>query len=211
MIIAIDGPAASGKSSLAKRISAHLGVPHLNTGSLYRAVARDLIRGGLDLTDVKAAQHTAQSLDATTLNDSALGGRDYGEAASVVAAIPEVRQGLLNLQRAYITAARRESGAVIEGRDIGTVICPDAEAKLFITASLEQRARRRYLELKSRGETVDEEAVLADLKKRDERDQSRSISPLRPSTDAYLLDTTKLDIEAAFKAAVDFIGAVARR
>lgn len=100
---------------------------------------------------------------------------------------------------------------MIEGRDIGTVICPDAEAKLFITASLEQRARRRYLELTSRGETVAEEAVVADLKKRDERDQSRSISPLRPSTDAYLLDTTKLDIEAAFKAAVDFIGAVARR
>jgi cytidylate kinase len=211
MIIAIDGPAASGKSSLARRIAAHRGVPHLNTGSLYRAVARDLIRDGLELCNVKAAQHAALSLDASTLNDSALGARDYGEAASVVAAIPEVRQGLLHLQRAYIAAARRESGAVIEGRDIGTVICPDAEAKLFITASLEQRARRRYLELTSRGETVAEEAVLADLKKRDERDQSRSISPLRPSTDAYLLDTTKLDIEAAFKAAVDFIGAVARR
>jgi CMP/dCMP kinase len=211
MIIAIDGPAASGKSSLARRIAARLGVPHLNTGTLYRAVARDLIRKGQDLTDVKAAQQAAQSLDATSLNDPVLEGNDCGEAASVVAAIPEVRQALLGLQRAYIAAARRESGAVIEGRDIGTVICPDAEVKLFITASLQQRARRRYLELKSRGDAVHEEAVLADLKKRDERDQSRSISPLRPSTDAYLLDTTKLDIEAAFKAAVDFIGAVARR
>jgi CMP/dCMP kinase len=211
MIIAIDGPAASGKSTIAKRVAAHLRVPHLNTGSLYRAVARDLIRSGADIKDAKAAQRAALSIAPESLGDSKLEHAEYGEAASVVAAIPEVRQALLGMQRSYISAARRESGAVIEGRDIGTVICPDAEAKLFITASLEARARRRYLELNARGETADEDAVFADLKKRDERDQSRSISPLRPSTDAYLLDTTKLDIEAAFKAAVDFIGAVARR
>lgn len=211
MIIAIDGPAASGKSTIAKRVAAHLRMPHLNTGSLYRAVARDLLRSGGGLTDVKAARQAALSLRADTLGDAALEGGEYGEAASVVAAIPEVRQALLGMQRAYILAARRDSGAVIEGRDIGTVICPDAEAKLFITASLEVRARRRHLELKARGAAVEEDAILADLRKRDERDQSRSISPLRPSTDAYLLDTTKLDIEAAFKAAVDFIGAVARR
>jgi cytidylate kinase len=211
MIIAIDGPAASGKSTLSRRIAVHFGLPHLNTGSLYRAVARDLIRSKQDLSDVKAAQRAAQMLDTESLNDSFLLRDDCGEGASIVAAIPEVRQALLGLQRAYITAARRESGAVIEGRDIGTVICPDADAKLFITASVEARAHRRYIELTARDEDVTEAAVLADLKKRDERDQSRSISPLRPSTDAYLLDTTKLDIEAAFKAAADFIGAAARR
>ncbi len=211
MIIAIDGPAASGKSSLAHRIALHYNVPHLDTGALYRAVARDLLHANVALDDVNAAAAAASQIDLKSLVDAGLRSRELGEAASIVAVIPEVRTALLAVQRNFIAKARAERGAVIEGRDIGTVICPDAERKIFIVASVEERARRRYKELVERGEPADETAILAELKKRDERDKSRPVAPLVQAPDAYLLDTTKLDIEAALRAAVDYIDAAGGR
>ncbi len=202
MIIAIDGPAASGKGTLAKRIAAHYGLRHLDTGSLYRAVARDTLADGGDLTDANAAALAASRLDVATLSDPALRGAGLGEAASVVARHPEVRAVLLEYQRAF---ARGEPGAVIDGRDIGTVICPDADVKLFITATPEERAHRRFLELMQNGTKIKESEVLADIRARDERDRTRGASPLRQADDAVLLDTTNLDIDAAFRAAIDLI------
>lgn len=202
MIIAIDGPAASGKGTLARRIAQHFGLHCLDTGSLYRAVARDVARMGLRLDDTWAAVAAARGLDPATLDDPALRGPKAGDAASVVARIPEVRAALLAYQRAF---ARRPPGAVIDGRDIGTVVCPDADVKIFVTASAEERARRRHVELQARGETVDYAAVLADIRARDARDMGRSQSPLARAADAILLDTTELDIEAAFDAAVGSI------
>jgi len=202
MIIAIDGPAASGKGTLAKRIAAHYGLRHLDTGSLYRAVARDTLADGGDLTDANAAALAASRLDVATLSDPALRGAGLGEAASVVARHPEVRAVLLEYQRAF---ARGEPGAVIDGRDIGTVICPDADVKLFITATPEERAHRRFLELMQNGTKIKASEVLADIRARDERDRTRGASPLRQADDAVLLDTTNLDIDAAFRAAIDLI------
>jgi cytidylate kinase len=202
MIIAIDGPAASGKGTLAKRIAAHYGLRHLDTGSLYRAVARDTLADGGDLTDASATAMAASRLDVATLSDPALRGAGLGEAASVVARHPEVRAVLLEYQRAF---ARGEPGAVIDGRDIGTVICPDADVKLFITATPEERAHRRFLELMQNGTKIKESEVLADIRARDERDRTRGASPLRQGEDAVLLDTTNLDIDAAFRAAIDLI------
>lgn len=199
MIIAIDGPAASGKGTVAKRLAAHYGIGYLDTGMLYRAVARDLMRAGAGPDDATAAALAARALDHATFDDPDLRSREMGEGASRVAAIPEVREALLVLQREFPIG---RPGAVIEGRDIGTVIFPDAGAKIFITASLTERARRRHLELSAAGEGVTEAMVLADLARRDERDQNRSVSPLRMAADAHLLDTTKLDIETAFFAAV---------
>jgi len=204
MIIAIDGPAASGKGTLAKRIAAHYGLRHLDTGSLYRAVARDTLADGGDLTDASAAVTAASRLAVATLSDPALRGAGLGEAASVVARHPEVRAVLLEYQRAF---ARGEPGAVIDGRDIGTVICPDADVKLFITATPEERAHRRFLELMQNGTKIKESEVLADIRARDERDRTRAASPLRQADDAVLLDTTNLDIDAAFRAAIDLIEA----
>jgi cytidylate kinase len=204
MIVAIDGPAASGKGTLAKRIAAHYGLRHLDTGSLYRAVARDTLAHGGDLTDASAAAMAAARLDVATLSDPALRSASLGEAASVVARYPEVRAVLLAYQRNF---ARGEPGAVIDGRDIGTVICPDADVKLFITATPEERAHRRFLELVQSGTKIKESEVLADIGARDERDRTRGASPLRQSEDAVLLDTTNLDIDAAFRAAIDLIEA----
>jgi cytidylate kinase len=208
MIIAIDGPAASGKGTLAQRLALRYGLPHLDTGSLYRAVARDVLAAGHRLEDAAAGERAARSLDHTTLSDRGLRGARMSEAASVVAAHPQVRAALLDMQKEF---ARRPQGAVVEGRDIGTVVCPDADIKLFVTADIEERARRRYRELLARGEQVTLESVLEDLRKRDERDSSRTISPLRRAPDAHLLDTTKLDIEAAFFAAVRLIDAAIGR
>jgi cytidylate kinase len=208
MIIAIDGPASSGKGTLAERIALHYGLDHLDTGMLYRGVARKLMETGEDLGDTAAAERAARSLDLARLNDPALRARRMGEAASVVAQIPAVREVLLEMQRGF---TERRAGAVVEGRDIGTVIFPDADVKLYITADLGERARRRYQELIARGETTTEEAVYADLEKRDRRDQSRTTSPLRMAEDAHLLDTTKLDIETAFFAAVRLIEAAMGR
>lgn len=204
MIIAIDGPAASGKGTLGKRIAAHYGLVHLDTGKLYRAVARDTLARRGDPSDAEAALAAAKALDPKTLDDLALIDSKLGEAASIVASHPEVREELLAYQRAF---ARRKPGAVLDGRDIGTVICPDAEVKLFVTATPEERARRRYRELKQAGMGVSEAEVLADIKRRDERDRGRATAPLRRAEDAVLLDTTNLDIDAAFRAAIDLVDA----
>lgn len=202
MIIAVDGPAASGKGTLAKRIASHFGLAYLDTGALYRAVARDVTKAGFRLDDPWAAVAAARGLDPSTLADPALREAHVGEAASIVARIPEVRAALLGYQRAF---AARPPGAVLDGRDIATVVCPDADAKLFVTASPEERARRRHAELAGRGEEVAYETVLAYIRARDARDADRRAAPLRMAADADLLDTTELDIEAAFDAAVGLI------
>jgi CMP/dCMP kinase len=208
MIVAIDGPAASGKGTIAKRVAAYYGLAHLDTGGLYRGVARDTLAEGGELSDAAITAAVASRLDPKTLDDPALRRPGLGEAASIVARHPEVRAVLLNYQRAF---ARQKPGAVIDGRDIGTVICPDADVKLFVTATPEERARRRYLELKQGGTQTSEADVLADIRRRDERDRTRSASPLRQAKDAVLLDTTNLDIDAAFRAAIDLIEAAMGR
>jgi CMP/dCMP kinase len=202
VIIAIDGPAASGKGTLARRLAAHYGLPHLDTGLLYRAVARALMDFGHPLDDETAALRAAQALDPGHLDDTDLRGREMGEAASVVAAIPAVRAALADWQRAF---CRRPEGAVLDGRDIGTVICPEADVKIFVTATPEERARRRFQELAARGDATSLEAVLADIHRRDARDAGRATAPLRAAEDARLLDTSLLDIEAAFRAAVAIV------
>jgi CMP/dCMP kinase len=202
MIIAIDGPAASGKGTLAKRLAAHFGLPHLDTGLLYRAVAGALIERGLPLTDEAAAVAAAQGLRAGTLQNPELRGAAMGEAASVVSAYQPVRDALLDFQREF---AGQAAGAVLDGRDIGTVVCPLADAKLFVTATPEERARRRHLELVARAEAAEFTAILDDIRRRDERDMTRSAAPLRPAEDAMVLDTTYLDPEAAFRAALDLV------
>jgi CMP/dCMP kinase len=194
MIIAIDGPAASGKGTIARRIAAHYRLPHLDTGLLYRATAAALIAEDRDLHDEAAAVAAARGLGLTDFNDATLRTRQMGEAASVVAAMPRVRAALIDAQRAF---AGRPGGAVLDGRDIGTVICPDAEVKIFVTASASARAQRRALELIQRGEKADYQAILADIIRRDARDSSRTAAPLRPADDAVLLDTTHLRIDAA--------------
>jgi cytidylate kinase len=199
MIIAIDGPAASGKGTLAKRVAAHFGLPWLDTGLLYRAVARDVLKAGKKLEDVEAAAAAAASLGAGALNDPNLRGNGIGDAASVVGRIPQVRAALLKLQQDF---AAQPGGAVLDGRDIGTVICPQADVKIFVTASPEVRARRRFLERTARGEATTYEAILQEIRRRDERDMERAAAPMRPAADAFLLDTTNLDIEAAFNTAV---------
>jgi cytidylate kinase len=208
MIIAIDGTAAAGKSTLARRIARHYGLPHLDTGALYRAVARDVMGAGHELTDVNAAAAAASHLDPATLSDPNLRLKGNGEAASVVAAIPEVRAELLAFQRNF---AGQPGGAVVEGRDIGTVVCPGADAKIFVTASLESRAHRRFAELTGYGVVTTGETVLREIEERDRRDRERPISPLRPAEGALLLDTTELDIEKAFAAALELIDKVASR
>jgi CMP/dCMP kinase len=202
MIIAIDGPAGSGKGTLAKRLAGHFGLPHLDTGLLYRAVALSLIDAGLPVSDASAAARAAASLDIARLDSSRLKGRGMGDAASIVSAYQPVRDGLLALQRRF---AAQPGGAVLDGRDIGTVVCPEADAKLFVTATPEERARRRHLELLSRNEGAEFEVVLADIRRRDERDSTRSAAPLRPADDAVILDTTTLDADAAFAAALGIV------
>ena len=208
MIIAIDGPAASGKGTLARRLAAHLGLPHLDTGLLYRATARALIDHGHDLSDRTAAISAARSLALTDFDEALLRGREMAEAASVVAAIAEVRGALIDMQRSF---ASRPGGAVLDGRDIGTVICPEAACKIFVTASDDARATRRALELRARGEKVDYGAVLEEIRKRDQRDSNRAAAPLKPAKDAVVLDTTKLDVDAAFKAALAIVEAAFAR
>ena len=205
MIIAIDGPAASGKGTLAKRLAAHYGLRHLDTGVIYRAVAHVLISDGVDLTDEAAAVEAARELDPETFENPALKSQKVGTAASVVSAIPRVREALVEFQRQF---AAKPPGAVLDGRDIGTVICPDAEVKIFVVADAKIRAHRRTLEARSRGEEADEAAVLADILARDERDQNRAVAPLKPAKDAYLLDNSNLDIEGGVRAAIDIVEAV---
>jgi cytidylate kinase len=205
MIIAIDGPAASGKGTIARQIAAVYGLHHLDTGLLYRAVAKAMLDAGYPPDDAARATEAATALDPTKFEDYALKLAPITEAASVVAAIPQVRQALMNYQRGFAT---KPPGAVLDGRDIGTVIAPGADVKLFVVASPEVRAKRRMLELRARGENADENEVLADLLRRDERDSRRTAAPLMQAPDAHLLDTTHLGIDAAFRAAVDIIEAV---
>lgn len=203
MIIAIDGPAASGKGTLAKRIADHFGLPCLDTGLIYRAVARDVERAGFKLDDRWAALAYARSLDPGSFDDPALRGTDAGDKASVVARIAEVRAALVDFQRAF---ARQPGGAVLDGRDIGTVICPDADVKIFVTATPEVRARRRFLEHERRGDAVTYETVLAEIRARDDRDMNRAAAPLVAAADAFVLDTTELDADRAFAEALLLTG-----
>jgi CMP/dCMP kinase len=205
MIIAIDGPAASGKGTLGKRLAHHYGFRHLDTGVIYRAVAQALLEAGADLTDEVAAVAVAMELDPEKFGNPVLKTQKVGEAASVVSAIPKVREALINFQRQF---AADPPGAVLDGRDIGTVICPDADVKIFVVADPHVRARRRTLEALARGEAADEAAVLADILKRDERDQNRATAPLKAAPDAYLLDNSHLDIESGVRAAIDIVEAV---
>ena len=204
MIIAIDGPAASGKGTLGKRLAAHYGLRHLDTGLIYRAVAKSVLDAGQRPDDVAAALAAAKALDPTRFDELALKGQAVGEAASIVSAIPELRAELVAFQRDF---AARPPGAVLDGRDIGTVICPDADVKIFVTAAPEVRARRRALEYRALGKPVDEATVLADILQRDERDRNRAAAPLKQASDAYLLDTTYLDIDATIRAAIDIVEA----
>jgi CMP/dCMP kinase len=205
LIIAIDGPAASGKGTLARRVATHYGLHHLDTGLLYRAVAKAVLDAGHAADDAAHATAAAAAIDPKNFDEDALKTQAVTEASSVVAAIPQVRQALLDYQRAF---AAQPPGAVLDGRDIGTVIAPAADVKLFVTASPQVRAARRVAEQKARGVQADERDVLADLLRRDQRDSQREAAPLKPAADAHLLDTTHLDIDAAFRAAVAIIEAV---
>jgi cytidylate kinase len=193
--IAIDGPAAAGKGTLSKAVAAHFGLAHLDTGLLYRAVGCKTL-AGMD------AIEAARALVAQDLEAPGLRGANVAQAASKVAVIAEVRAALVDFQRAF---AARSGGAVLDGRDIGTVICPDAEAKLYVTASAEVRATRRYGELVAGGSDTTPEAVLADVKERDARDMGRADAPLRPADDAHVIDTTEMSIDQAIAAAIGII------
>lgn len=204
MIIAIDGPAASGKGTLGKRLAAHYGYRHLDTGLIYRAVAKALLDAGQRADDVAAAVAAAKALDPSRFDEAALKGQAVGEAASIVSAIAELRAELVAFQRDF---AAKPPGAVLDGRDIGTVICPDADVKIFVTAAPEERARRRAAEYRGLGKPVEEATVLADIRTRDARDRNRAAAPLKQAADAHLLDTTHLDIDATIRAAIDIVEA----
>lgn len=202
MIIAIDGPAASGKGTLGKRLAAHYALRHLDTGLLYRAVAKAVIDAGHRLDDVAHATAAARHLDLKRLDEKVLKTHALAGAASAVSAIPQVREALIALQRDFAAAP---PGAVLDGRDIGTVICPHADVKLFVIAAPEVRARRRAAEMRAIGANVDDREVLADIRRRDERDSHRAVAPLIAAADAVKLDTTELDIEGAVGAAIAII------
>lgn len=203
-VIAVDGPAASGKGTISSKLAEAFGFPHLDTGLLYRGVAALVNAAGGDLDDEAAAAMLAQQLDLNALDDSALRTRAAGEAASRVAAHPKVREALIAAQRAF---AAREPGAVLDGRDIGTVIAPNAQAKLYLTASPEARAGRRFKQLEAAGAAVTYADILADIRRRDARDGGRSTAPMRPAPDAVLLDTTNLGIGRVFDAALRIVEA----
>ena len=204
MIIAIDGPAASGKGTIARRIAEHYGYHYLDTGLLYRAVAFKLIRNGENVENTEAAERIAGNLSSDVLDDPGLRDPGVGDAASIVASMASVRQLLLTYQQEF---SRQPPGAVLDGRDIATVVCPGADVKLFITATLEERARRRHLQLVESNPDLTYSQVFELLEKRDLRDTSRAIAPLEKSADAHLLETTNLSIEAVYKAAVEIIDA----
>jgi len=206
MIVAIDGPAAAGKGTLARRLAEHLELAYLDTGLLYRAVGFQVLEAGADPEDAAAAEKAAQSLDSGHFDNPALRTDGVASAASKVSAIPGVRAALLAFQRSFAAhPPDGQKGAVLDGRDIGTVVCPEAAAKLFVTASVEVRAERRLKELRERGEEAIHARVLQDMKERDARDSGRDASPLVPADDALVLDTSDLDANAVFAAALDYI------
>ena len=209
-VIAIDGPAASGKGTIARRVAAALGFAHLDTGTLYRVVGLAVLRKGGDAADAKLATAAVASLDLSLLEDPALRAHATSVAASQVAAFVPVRLALLAFQRDFAAHPPGGQGAVLDGRDIGTVICPDATVKLFVTASPEVRAHRRFLELSRNGTPLTEAEVLADIQARDARDSGRAIAPLKQAVDAHLLDTSHLDIEAATARALHIVRAALR-
>jgi cytidylate kinase len=204
VIVAIDGPSAAGKGTLARRIAAALGFHHLDTGLLYRAVGARLLAAGHDPADAALAAAASEALDAGDLGRPDLRSEPVSRAASVVAANPAVRAALVAFQRRF---AHRPPGAVLDGRDIGTVICPDAAAKLFVTARPDIRARRRFAELQARGEPATYAAVFQDLRERDARDEARGTAPSRPAEDAIVLDTSDLTPDQAFERAMGVVNA----
>ena len=207
-IVAIDGPAASGKGTLGRRLSRELGLPHLDTGLTYRAVAHELIRSDQPLDDESIAVEAALRVDLAKLDRATLSDHAVGNAASKVAAMPAVRRTLVELQRNF---AASPPGAVMDGRDIGTVVCPDADVKLYVTASPQERAKRRWKEMQDKGQDADYDEILEDIAARDARDMGRADSPLRPADDAHLLDTSQMDIETAFQRAMTFVEMVKSR
>ncbi|PYG57973.1 (d)CMP kinase [Rhizobium sp. UGM030330-04] len=202
--IAIDGPAAAGKGTLSRKIAQTYGFHHLDTGLTYRATAKALLDAGLPLDDEAVAEKVALELNLAGLDRSVLARHDIGEAASRIAVMTPVRRALVKAQQRF---AAKEPGTVLDGRDIGTVVCPDAPVKLYVTASPDVRARRRYDEILANGGEADYDAIFAEVKKRDERDMGRADSPLKPAEDAHLLDTSEMSIEAAFQAARAIIDA----
>ena len=202
MIVAIDGPAASGKGTLARRLARHFGLRYLDTGLTYRAVAREMLSCNVALDDEPAAVAAVGRVDFSAIDRDTLSIHAIGEAASRIAVLPELRAALVEHQRAF---AEQPPGAVLDGRDIGTVVCPQAVAKLFVTATPEARAARRAAEIAGRGEPGTYDEVLADLRRRDARDSGRTVAPRAAAPDAVLLDTTELDIDAAFRAAVEIV------
>ena len=209
-VIAIDGPAASGKGTIARRIAAALGFAHLDTGTLYRVVGLAVLRKHGDPSNQDDANAAVQSLDLSLLEDPALRAHSTSVAASKVAAILSVREALLSFQRNFAAHPPGGKGAVLDGRDIGTVICPGADVKLFVTAQPDVRAHRRFLEHRANGNLMTEAEVLADIQSRDARDSGRTVAPLKQATDAHLLDTTHLDIEAATERALSIVRAALR-
>jgi cytidylate kinase len=204
-LIAIDGPAASGKGTLARRLAAHYGLRHLDTGLTYRAVGHALLEAGQPLDDQALAARIALTIDLGNLDRTILARHHIGEAASKVAVMPAVRRALVEAQRRF---AQTPPGAVLDGRDIGTVVCPDADVKLYVTANAPTRARRRYHEIMAGGGSADEAQILSDIEARDARDMGRADSPLKPANDAHLIDTSDMTIEAAFAHARSLIDPV---
>ena len=202
MIIAVDGPLASGKGTIARALADHFGLPHLDTGSLYRATGLAVIEAGIDPDDAEACARLAAQLDLSAIDEDRIRTAEAGAMASRVAAIPQVREALFDLQRAFAT---QPGGAILDGRDIGTVICPDAEVKLFVTADAETRARRRWEELRAKGETLSFETMLEQTRERDARDAERTDAPMKPADDATLLDTSSLSIDAAVATAIRIV------
>ncbi|PKA41967.1 (d)CMP kinase [Rhizobium sullae] len=206
--IAIDGPAAAGKGTLSRQIADEYGFHHLDTGLTYRATAKALLDAGLALDDEQVAEKMAREVELGGLDRDILSKHEIGEAASKIAVMPTVRRALVEAQRRF---SEKAPGTVLDGRDIGTVVCPAATVKLYVTASPEVRAKRRYEEIIGKGETADFDAIFEDVKRRDERDMGRADSPLKPAEDAHLLDTSEMSIEAAFQAAKSIIDAALSR
>ncbi len=206
--IAIDGPAAAGKGTLSRRIAETYGFHHLDTGLTYRATAKALLDAGETLDDEKVAEKMAREVELAGLDRDILSKHEIGEAASKIAVMPSVRRALVEAQRRF---SEKTPGTVLDGRDIGTVVCPQAPVKLYVTASPEVRAKRRYDEITGKGESADFDVIFEDVKRRDERDMGRADSPLKPADDAHLLDTSEMSIEAAFQAAKSIIDAALSR